>query len=511
MSDTQTQPPVNPALFTQIPTNILVPGNYFEVDPIYDDAGILPYPARILVIAQMLPTGSATPLKIYPLLDAQQATNLCGAGSIGEAQALQVLATKPTIPVDIICVAAAAGSTAAVGNYQWGGAWTVSGVVPIYVAGVLIQVPVGATDTPAIVAANVAAAINDAMMPTLPVNIPLPVTAAQGGSSHTTETIVTANASGIEGNNILLEFAAGPNDMPPPGLTCTITQPVGGTINPSVAAVITTIAAMTYSGIHMPWTDATNEGLLATELLNRFTAMVGQDAYAYVALFGSYGAILSAKAAMNCQFRSVAGLTAYPTPHWMVTAALCGVAEQALFNDPSLQVRGRVLPNVVGPRPANRMTWEEQQLLLSNGISTFDILQDGTVVTQRLVSENLTDVNGVATIAWRDIMAAKVATRIRYDWKGYVALTYPSNKMCNDADLAAEYDPTIATPSKLKGSWGARCNVYGKAGWIQNVQTYARLANFSLDPNDPNRMNATQPYQRMGNLMVLAGALQFEV
>ena len=508
MPDAQTQ--VNPNLFTQIPTNILVPGNFYEVDPIYDAAGLLPFPARILVVAQMLPTGSATPLNIYRLLNTTQATNLCGAGSIGEEQAVQVLAANPTLPIDIICVPAGAGSTQAAGNIAIGGNWTTAGVLPIYAAGVKIQVPVAATDTPVTVAANAVALINATLMPTRPVNVALPVVAAITGAQFKGVGF-TANAAGIEGNSILTEVAAGRNDMPPPGLTWTITPMSGGTINPSIAQVITAIAAEWYTDIHTPWSDSTNQQLLAAELDNRFNAMVGMDGFAYGAITGTYGQMLTAKAALNSRFRTTFGLTGAPTPHWMWSAALCGIGAQRFFDDPSRQVRGQVLPNVVGPRAPNRIPGNEQQLLLANGISTFDVLQDGTVVTQRLVTENLTDNTGTATIAWQDPMAAKVATRIRYDWRSYVAVTYPTNKMANDGDLAAENDPEVATPARLKGSWGARCNAYGKLGWIQSVQQYARQAAFSLDPNDGNRMNATQPYKRIGNLMVLAGALQFEV
>jgi phage tail sheath gpL-like len=510
MSDTNSgaggapQPPVNPNLFNQIPMNILVPGNYYEVDPIYSNAGILPFPASIIIFAQMSAAGNATPLKVYPLLTPAQATNLCGAGSIGEGQALAVLSTKPTIPVWMICVADAAGAEQATGGFQISGNWTQSGVLPLYIGGVQILVPVAATDTAPIVATNAVALLAEQTMPALPVTAE-----TEGVLGH--QIMLTAVNAGTEGNNIDLWVAMGPNDMLPPGMVCTVTGMSGGTVNPSCVPIIDTISSAWYTDIIQPWQDAVNLSAISTELDRRFNAMAGLDAYAYVVLSGSYGQILNAKAAMNSRFRSTLGVTNPPTPPWVWSATMGAVAAQSTYNDPSRQIRGQVLPGVVAPRMADRIGWEEQQLLLGNGLSTFDVLTDGTVVTQRLVSENLTDNTGTLTIAWQDINAAKVATRIRYDWKGYVSLTYPSNKLAQDGSLAAEYDPTVATPLRLQGSWAARCTVYGKSGWIQDVQNQVRLSNFSIDPNSINRVNATQPYSRVGNLMVLAGALQFEV
>jgi phage tail sheath gpL-like len=502
------QPPVNPNLFNQIPMNILVPGNYYEADPLYSNTGLLEFPAKIVIFAQKTAAGTATALKIYPLLSPAQATNLCGAGSIGEGQCLAVLATKPTIPFYLICVADAAGSNAATGKFIVGGNWSTSGVLPLYIAGVRIEVPVAATDSAVDVAANAAALIQEVSMPSLP------VTAAQGGAGQTSQVLLTAVNAGSEGNSIHLAVAAGPNDMLPAGMTCATGGSggmSGGTINPNITQIIDVIGSIWYTDIIQPWSDAANLLALATELDNRFNAMAGLDAYSYATLYGSYGQILTAKAAMNSRFRSTLAITNPPTPPWIMTAAMGARAAQSTFNDPSKQCRGLVLPGVVAPHASDRYTWEEQQLLLGNGLCTFDVLTDGTVVLQRLVSENLTDNTGTLTTAWQDINAAKVATRIRYDWKAYVNLTYPSNKLADDGSLAAEYDPTVATPNRMQGSWAARCNVYGKAGWIEDVQNQVRSSNFSIDANNKNRMNATQPYTRVGNLMVLAGALQFNV
>jgi phage tail sheath gpL-like len=492
------------SIFTEIPTNIEVPGTYVQVQPIYTDIGLLPYPARILLIAQMATSGTAIPNKIYNLVTPQQGTQLCGPGSIGEAQVRDVLATNPSIPVDMICVADAVGAAKAAGSIMIGGTWSQAGVLPLMIDGVRLLVPVGATDVSSTVAANAVALINAQVLPDLP------VTAAVGGTGNTNSILLTAVNGGTESNNIGLSYANLSTDVLPQGMTVTITPMAGGTLNPSIAPVISAISGLLYSDIICPWQDPTNLGLLATELDNRFTATSHLDGYAWVCLTGSYGTMLSAKNALNSRFRSVIGVTNPQSAPWHWSACMGAVCAQSLFNDPSKQCKGLVLA-LTGPLRADLISPTEQQLLLPEGISTFNVLSDGTVVLSKVVSENTTDNTGTLTTAWHDVMAAKVATRIRYDWRSYASLTYPSDKLADDGSLAADNDPSVATPNRLKGSWAARCLVYGKQGWIEDVQNQVRLSNFARDQNDRNRVNSTQPYLRVGNLMILACMLQFEV
>ena len=503
MSDTTVgQPGLTGGIFTEIPTNIEVPGTYVQVQPIYTSVGLLQYPARILLIAQMAATGNAIPLRITPLLTAQQGTYLCGPGSIGEAQAAAALAQNPSVPIDIICVQDATGATAATGSFVVAGTWSTAGVLPLQVGGTRVLVGVQASDTATIVAANPVAALNAQVLPDLPVN-------AATGTAGTIK--LTAVNAGTEGNSIGLAYAANPSDQLPKGMTVAVTPMSGGTLNPSIAGVITAIAGILYSDIICPWQDPTNLGLLATELDARFTATAHLDGYAWFCLTGTYAAMTTAKASLNSRFRSPLGVTNPQSPPWVISAAMGAACAQALFNDPSKQLKGVILAGVTAPLPQDVIPETEQQLLLQEGISTFTVLRDGTMVLQKVVSECTTHTSGALKTAWHDCMAAKVATRIRYDWRAYSNLRYPSNKLADDGSLAANNDPNVATPDRLAGSWTARMNVYGKLGWVEDVQNQARLANFQRDPNDRNRVNSEQPYLRVGNLMVLACMLQFEV
>ena len=107
-------------------------------------------------------------------------------------------------------------------------------------------------------------------------------------------------------------------------------------------------------------------------------------------------------------------------------------------------------------------------------------------------------------------MTPQVMSRIRYDWRNYLSLTYPSNKLADDGSVAAEYDDTVVTPARMRGSWAARCKLYERQGWIENSATTVAASVFVRDATDRNRMNARQQIRIIGNLMVLAGALEFQ-
>jgi phage tail sheath gpL-like len=240
--------------------------------------------------------------------------------------------------------------------------------------------------------------------------------------------------------------------------------------------------------------------------------MTRLDGKAYVGFTGTFSGNLTKNGTTNSQYIYPIDLpvnSGSQPCEW--AASLAGVAEDKLTQDPARQLGGLVLPGIVGPQRVDLLDDEEQELMLEGGGSTFHVLRDGTVPIGRVVSCYLTNTQGVNDPAFHDIMEIAVSTRIRYDWRTYFRLTYPSNKLADDGSLAAEYDTTVCTPNRAKGSWSGRHMLYAKQGWVINEVANARASVFVIDPNDKNRLNYRLPYDRIGNLMVDAGVLEFQV
>jgi phage tail sheath gpL-like len=484
--------------FDEIPVNIEVPGTYVEIKPNYSQAGLIGYAAKVIIIGQMLSSGIATPNSPYPLYTKQQAQNLFGVGSVAAQMAEFFLQANPWVAVDIMGVADASSTTKAAQTVTITGTATQADTLRFYAQGTYVPVGVNVGDTAAVIAGNLATALQatDGLD-----------TVATVASNVVTQ---TALHGGTLGNALNSRLNYRPGDATPPGVTVAITAMTGGATDPTINSALSAISAAKYTDLVMPWVDANNVSALENWLAARYVAMVRKDCHAYGVLGMSYGSGISNQSTLNSKNRSVLLVQNPPQPPWVWAASFAGVASFYLAQDPSRQLRGLALPGIMAPAPADVFDDTERNLLLGDGISTFDVQVDGTVTLEKVVNEYLTT-DGVLDLSWHDIMATKVGSRIAYDWKAYQDLLYPRNKLADDGSLAAEYDPTVATPNKVKASWGARSVLYEKLGWIENSAQTAQQSAFVRDKlnGNINRLNCRLQYQRIGNLMVEAVSLEF--
>jgi phage tail sheath gpL-like len=100
--------------FNDIPSDILVPGDYIEIDTNQTQIGLLPFPARGLAIGQGNGAHTAVPDQIYQIYSGAQATVLFGSGSPLADMCNAWCSANPGIPLDAVMVQAAEGSVATV-------------------------------------------------------------------------------------------------------------------------------------------------------------------------------------------------------------------------------------------------------------------------------------------------------------------------------------------------------------------------------------------------------------
>lgn len=488
-------------LFNEIPYVWQVPGTFLEIRPSTQSIPLLNWPVKVLGLGGRLANSAAADLQAYPVTSPATAAALFGLGSQAERIASAALAASPYTPLFVMSAPIGTGAATAVWTLTLGGTWQ-SGQLPIYVGGQRILVPVASTDNAAAVIANLIA--QAATLQGLQVT----PTTTSGASVLT----LTALASGVEYNNLAIEVATGPGDVLPVGMTVTVAQPTQGAGVVNAASIVNALGTRWYTDVLCAWNDTSFLATMGAEADRRFTAMVANDMMLYHAMSGTYASLVNFKATngLNSKNRAWLSAQAWPTAPWAVAATFGAVGANFLSSDPARQLRGRVLPGVTSPRQANRWIEQQRQLLLAGNVTgTFNDLSDRTVVLERVITEYATNAQGVADPTFHDIMATKTSGRIRYDWATYMSLTYPNGKLAPDGSLAAENDPSVATPRKLKGSWAARCQLYEQAGWIQNSAATVAQSSFTIDPTDKTRCNAYQPVQGIGNLMVLAGALEF--
>jgi len=498
--------------FDEIPYDWLEPGTFLEVKPDYRRTGIFPYPVRNLVIGQKLAAGTLAPGAFVQVTRPEQAITLFGEGSIGAEQVAAFFAANRTQPVFVTALADDPDAVKATGTITFTGAISSSVVLRFLIAGrqVRFTASAGATVT------QLATALKDAIN----ADTALTVTAASAAGVVT----VTSRHGGEVGNEIDLRVDADAQPLPS-GLQVAIVAMSGGAGNPDITDALDAVGQVWYTAVTHPWADATNLGAFAEWLRLRYMAMAKRDCHGYVARRGTFAQLATWGDLTNSPFLTCAGMDGSPTSAWVISAALAGLCAFHLANDPARQLRSLVLPGVMAPDPGRQFLDEERELLLRRGITSLDCLSAGRVVTvSRVITTYKTSTLDVADRAWMDIMVPATMSRIRHDWASYVSVLYPRAKLVDDEDAAGFVGRTsedgddeelpgtsVVTPRRMKGSWAARCSLYADRAWIEDSRRTVKESSFKRATDDKNRLESRQKVRIVGNLMVLAGSLEFEV
>lgn len=495
--------------FNEIPSDWLEKGIYIEVRPNYRTLGVLPYPTRNLIIGQKLAAGTLTPGQIVEITRPEEAIGLFGRASIGAKQVAAFRRANKTQSLFVMAMADAGGSVKATGTFTFTGAVSAAIVLRFLVNNRQIRMTAAATDTVTQLATKLAAAIN--------ADLDCEVTAASAAGVVT----CTARHGGEVGNDIDLRVDVKAQTVPS-GLGIAVAAMSGGSGNPVLQDSLDLLGNTWFTHVSHPWSDATNMAAFQTWLKARYTATSKLDVHGFVGKRGTYGELGTWGDLTNCPQLTCLGLKKSPSSSWELSAVAHGLAAFHLTNDPARQLGSLVLPGIAAPDEGDQFTDLENDLLLRKGISTFNHLADGTTTVSRMVTTYKTSDLGVADRAWLDIMVPATLSRIRYDWSGYAALQYPRAKLVDD-DAAALVsrdgdDPiegddggVVTSPRRMHASWAARCALYEERVWIQNAKRTVSESYFEIPDDDKNRLNGRQQIDIVGNLMVLAGSLEFQV
>ena len=485
--------------FNEIPFTWLRKGNLAEIRPNYAGRGVLPWPAKVLIIGQML-TGAAVAGTPVNITRADQSGGFFGAGSQIDLMIKAFRANNTTTECWAVGLADAGASVANTRTITITGTPSASGAWPLYIAGKSVRVGASLTDTPTTAATAIAAAVN--------ADTSLPFTAASALGVVT----LTARNKGTWGASIDVRMGYYPDDFVPPGFTAVIATGVAGATDPTITGLLTAIANDWYTDIVMPFTDSVTMAALEADLARRYNALGGLDAHAYTALAGSYSSVTTWSNTRNSAFVSTLAINGSPTPPACVAAALAGLASFHLSNDPARQLGSLVLKGVMAPLGAALYTDTEQNLMLGKGLSTFEAMADGSVVLNRVVTNYQKTTLNIADQAWLDIMVPKTMSRLRYDWNSYVSLLYPRHKLAGDNSPALNTgDPgsVIVTPRQMFGTYVSRYKTWMAAGWVEDVAYAKANSLFELNGADRNRLDAVLGVKVIGNLIVGAYALEF--
>lgn len=483
--------------FNTIPIDIRTGGQFIEVDNSKALGGsLVAQPRRMLFIGNKLAAGSLAANTLTRINNPAEAAALFGRGSVLHEMLRAARAVNKEADIWAVALDDLGGGVQGTQTLTITGPATGAGTFALRINGELISVGVASGDTPTIVATAIVAAVTAAL--------DAPVTAGNVAGVVT----FTARHKGIFGNDIDVRVNYQRDEVLPAGLTATVAAGVTGTGNPDVATALAAIANESYYSIVVPYSDTTNIDKIKVELGSRFGGMDMRTGHLFAGKAGTHGVLTSFGTARNNVHETVFGAKRPPQGAYNWASRMAAVVEFNGAIDPARPFKTLEVPGLLAPAEADRFTRPERELLLRDGISTFEVAQDGTVLIETVITTYQTNPQGIDDMSYLMLNTKWTADFMRYSFRVDQALAFPRHKLADDGTNFDE-GQAVATPRLIRSVFIATGRKLEKAGILENFELFQEKAMVVRSLTDRNRANAIIPADCVNQFNVLAAAVQF--
>lgn len=462
--------------FYEIDSSIRKPGKYFEFNTRLAVRTLPSNQQKVLLIAQMLSSGTATPLNAVNVFSDEEAATLFGRGSMAHLMATEAIGCNSYLQLQIIGVSDAVAATAATGTLTLTGTATASGTVSAFVGAMRVDVAVSADDT----AATVAAALNTAIGQ----KTALPVTAAVADGVVT----LTAKNKGGAGNDITLRIAS-----TAAGLTAAATSMTGGDVDPDIAPALAAVFAAGHDIIVSPYATQTALTALRTHLDNVSGPLEQRGAIGVAGWPKSLSTGSTLAASIN-NGRITSGWHngSVKTPSQIAAAYAAVIASE---EDPARPLNTLAMNTLDVTALSARPGRNEQENALYNGLTPFEIGRGDKVQIVRAISTYTKNVDGVDDVSLLDITTIRTLDYVRKACRERITLRFPRDKLSS------------RTPDRVRSELLDVLYKLEELEIIENVDAYKDQLIVERDSQDVNRLNARIPADIVNGLHVFAGRI----
>lgn len=483
--------------FNSIAANIRTPGAFVEYDNSRAVQGSPPIPRVAVIIGQRLAAGSIAADTPTLVSSADAGEVYFGHGSALAQMIEYFKAANPYTELWAIAMDDEGAGVAATGTFPFVGTATAAGTVVVYIGGERIEAAVAVGDTATEVGDAVAAAITAHLQTS---NLPVSAAAVTGTVT------ITCLHKGTLGNSIDLSLNLNQGELLPAGITCTPVAMASGATDPSVAGPIAAFADSWYTHIISQLSDDTNVSLLEAQAATQWGPMDQRDTQIFIAGEGNQGTLSALGNARNSRFTVLMGAGLSTSVPW-VWASVTGAVD-AGEPDPARPRQTLLLPGLVAPVPADRFTLAERGILLTDGVSTYTVGQDGKVYIERLITTYQTNALGVSDPSYLDRTTMDTLAYLRYTLRARIALRFPRHKLADDG---TNFSPgqAVATPATIKSEIFALFYQWEAAGLVEGWEQFKKDIIVERNTNDPNRVDVQLSPDLMNQFRVFAGQIQF--
>lgn len=486
--------------FNQIPLTINTPGYFVEFDSSRAMKGASIQPHSVLLVGQMLTSGSGTASTVYAVKSGAEALSLFG----NKSQLAQMVAAYKAQDslTQVYAIGVAEGTTAATGSITWTGPATEAGALVLYISGRRVSVSVANGDSAATIETNALAAL------ALETDLTDTVAADAG-----TGVDFTAVCKGTLGNQIIIGHSQLAGERPPAGVTVTVTAMSGGATDPSYTAAIAAMTEDQYHTVVSGLCTSTVCAAFVTELESRWGPMRQIEGVLFAAFADTRANLTTLGNAFNSYAMVLCGMekSALMRAPWEIAAAAAAVSAQQTQVDPARACTGLTVGGFSAAKRGAGFTRAERDILLSDGVATFTASQDGRLLVERFVTTYQTNSSSIPDTALRDLHpVVRTLAALRYSLRVRIGTRFARFKLADDGNVIPPGQP-IVTPKIIRAEIIALFQDWQQLGWVENLEQFKAELFVERDASDPNRVNAILPPDLINSFLVGAFQVQFRV
>lgn len=483
--------------FKEIPSNLLVPGMYQEIDNSL--AGSVSDVKKALIIATMMDLGSAKSGVALQVRSRDKAKALFGDGSPAAIMAGAFLDRNTTEELFVLPVKEPDTGV------KWKEVFTVNivkaadGAVDIVAGGFETSVAISEESTNESLASSIVAAINSAE--SFPIG-------AEVDSENSANIIVQAKTKGESGN----------------GIKCVMTSDVAGVSidagditegkgTPDIAGLLKGLGATRYHYWASEFCDGKSIKAISDELKDRYTAMRQIGGRCFISLSGEIGDV-SSEGTMLYKAESINSPHIVLVPHWMSgdlpcvwSATWCAVLGRVLADDPAANTSDTELLGLTG----DEMSSSDRDALLNAGISTYRVDTTGTVLAERVVTSYTENSDGARDTSYLDVQVVETVDAIRTYINQMARKRFKRWKLARTEE---SFGPgsTVMTPGVWKGFLAELYQEHfiKEVQWCQDFKSYISSIFVEVKADSKTRLEYRHRPVLIGQFYQGCGLNQFE-
>lgn len=207
----------------------------------------------------------------------------------------------------------------------------------------------------------------------------------------------------------------------------------------------------------------------------------------------------------NDQHMSIISYSDSPDPPWIWAAQISAYCAVSLRVDPGLPLQ-YIGTTLKAPPVQSRWTIGERNTLLYDGMSSFKVGDDGTVIIERMCTTYQKNLAGATDDSYLDVETMYGLMFVARDLRDYLLTRYARKKLVSDTTPIL-LGSNCVSAAMIKASTVSEYRALEAGGFVQNSDTFA--ANIVAEDAGNGLVKILAPVDLVNQLRQIAILLQF--